>query len=112
MTTTYHLTRFLGTRWLSDDNINMMVEELQDELGGRLDISVADLNFTAALQDIKAKFALPLEKRKKTLLGQYELRIKSGTLQKLYFPLYVNENHWVAVEIDFTFSFGKSLYIF
>jgi hypothetical protein len=87
----------------------MMVEELQDELAGRLDVSVADLNFTAALQDVKAKITLPLEKRKKTLLGQYEPQIKSGTLQRLYFPLYVNKNYWVAVEIDFkkqTFSFG------
>ena len=109
-TTTYQLTRFLGTRWLSDDNINMMVEELQDELAGCLDVNVADLNFTTALQDVKARLALPLEKRKKTLLGQYEPHIKNGTLQRLYFPLYVNKNHWVAVEIDFkkqTFSFGN-----
>ena len=35
-TTTYQLTRFLGTQWLSDDNINMMVEELQNELVGNV----------------------------------------------------------------------------
>jgi hypothetical protein len=93
----------------------MMVEELQNGLDGHLDISVADLNFTAALQDIKAKLALPLEKRKKTPLGQYKLQIKSGTLKKLYFPLHVHENHWTAAELDFkkqTVSFGKSLYMF
>jgi hypothetical protein len=111
-TTTFHLSRFLGIRWLSDDNINMMAKELQDELQGHIDIRIANLSLAGAICDIKKNLGLPPlapQKWQKSLLGQFEHLTKTGGLQKLYFPIHINSNHWIAAEIDFqtkTITFG------
>ena len=111
MTTTYHLTRFLGTLWLSDEHISMMVEELVCDLdaGKSSGVHLAGFAFTVEIDNIKLKLALPSSARKKTNISKYEDLVKNGSLHQLYFPLHINANHWIAGQIDFTrktISFG------
>ena len=65
-TSTSQLSRFLGTFWLSDDHINMMVEEMLRDLhiersGDTKYIHVASLSFAHELQSVEKKLALPFQ---------------------------------------------------
>ena len=117
-TSTSQLSRFLGTFWLSDDHINMMVEEMLRDLhiersGDTKYIHVASLSFAHELQSVEKKLALPLSMRRKTLLHKYELRVKDG-LQKLYFPIHISKNHWIVGMVNFkkkSIAFGEDQYL-
>jgi hypothetical protein len=105
MTSTSQLSYFLGTFWLSDDHINMMVEEMLLELHTKRPddlkyVQVASLSFAHELRSVERKLSLPISDRRKTLLYKYELCVKEG-LQKLYFPIHVSENHWTVGMINF-----------
>ncbi len=112
------LSYFLGTFWLSDDHINMMVEQiLLDMHAERLKdakyVHVAPLSFAQELRSVKNKLALPLSDCCKTLLYKYELCVKEDGLQKLYFPIHVNKNHWIVGMINFkkkSIAFGENRY--
>ena len=105
------LARFLGTAWLSDNHINMMIEELTKD-HPKPNTKIADLlQFADQITKVHEKLALPESRRKKTSLWKYEQEVKEGRLEKLYFPLHINETHWIAGMIDFknhTFLFGMS----
>jgi hypothetical protein len=111
---TPELTRFLGTAWLSDNHINIMVEELIKDLenDSKPNIKIADLpRFAQQIGMVHEKLALPESRRKKTPLWKYEQEVKDGHLEKLYFPLHINDTHWIAGMVDFknrTFLFGMS----
>ncbi|KAF8809165.1 hypothetical protein BYT27DRAFT_7210458 [Phlegmacium glaucopus] len=116
-TLTSQLSYFFGTFWLSDDHINMMVEEIFLEMHKTRPkdvkyIQVASLSFTWELRSMENQLALPISERCKTLLYKYELRVKEDGLQKLYFPIHVGENHWVVGMINFkkkSIAFADSL---
>ncbi|KAF4618012.1 hypothetical protein D9613_012840 [Agrocybe pediades] len=113
--TTLFLAKFLGTFWLNDEHINMMIEQLRENASKRtsgtaqqlqtLSTVVEDLSFPLAIHNLPKD--LSKEKNKRIIrLGQLA---KDGTMKKLYFPLHVNSTHWIAVMIDFegkSFSFG------
>ena len=111
-TTTLQLSRFLGSRFLSDDHITMMVEELaRGEEMLPNGIKLASITFSVEIERVEMKLGLPQSAYSKTLLCQFKDQATQGKLRKLYYPLHVNGNHWVAGEIDFTsttISFGKS----
>jgi hypothetical protein len=105
MTLTPQLSCFLGTFWLSDDHINMMIEEMLLDMHverpeDMKHIQVASLSFAQELQSVVKKLALPLPGCCKALLYKYELHIKDG-LQKLYVPFQVSENHWIVGMVNF-----------
>lgn len=106
-TTTLHLAKLLGTVWLSDEHINMMIEELLVELSHnpKSKTQVADLSFALEISKIHEK--APESQR---YLGNFVKQVQEQHLEKLYFPLHVNCSHWIAGMVDFkrrTFSFGK-----
>lgn len=111
---TPELTKFLGTAWLTDNHINMMIEELIKDLENdpKPNIKIADLpQFAGEIGHIHERLALPESRRKKTPLWKYEQEVKEGRLEKLYFPLHVNDTHWIAGMVDFkkhTILFGVS----
>ena len=111
---TPELAKFLGTAWLSDNHINMMIEELTKDLQNlsKPNIKIADLpQFAQQIGMVHEKLALPEPRRKKSPLWKYEQEVKEGHLEKLYFPLHINDTHWIAGMIDFknhTFLFGTS----
>jgi hypothetical protein len=108
---TPELARFLGTAWLSDNHINMMIEELNED-NPKQKTKIADLlQFAHQISTVHEKLALPESRRKKTPLWKYEQEVKEGRLEKLYFPLHINDTHWIAGMIDFKnrmFLFGMS----
>jgi hypothetical protein len=99
---TIELARFLGTLWLSDNHINMMVEELtmQQTFETSKWVQIATLSFADQVGRVgDAHGAIALSKKK--VFHQYETDAKEGRLEKLYFPLHVNANHWIAGVVDF-----------
>ncbi|KAF8797488.1 hypothetical protein BYT27DRAFT_7237241 [Phlegmacium glaucopus] len=104
-TLTSQLSRFLGTFWLSDDHIQMMIEELNCDLNTKPQLSktitIASVYFSVSINNVQNNINLPSQSRMKTMLGGYETRVKQGGLEKLYFPLNVNGNHWIAGLVDF-----------
>ena len=106
MTSTAQLSKFLGTYWLSDDHINMMVEELCAEMESDVKLKdsktkVANLAFTMEISKVHEKLAYSDSQKKKTLLWKYQKMVEEGTLDRLYFPLHINACHWIAAMIDF-----------
>ncbi|KAF8148090.1 hypothetical protein B0H34DRAFT_669139 [Crassisporium funariophilum] len=111
-TTTLHLANFFGTVWLSDEHINMMVEELNVELSQnpklKLRFQVADLYFALKISKLHKKTS-----GRQEYLANIANQANNQLVEQLYFPLHVNTNHWIAGMIDFkrrAFSFGDSLY--
>ena len=108
--TTTDLTPFLGTSWLNDDHINMMVEDINnwvnanEHLQGK--ILVAPLIFAANLQQVN-----------KGLQGSKYLdwmiqMVTSLSLERIYFLVNINQNHWITAYIDFvkhSFGYGKTI---
>jgi Ulp1 protease family, C-terminal catalytic domain len=110
-TTTRDLVLFLGTKWLNDTHINMMVQTFAEKLAEKGDstILVAPLTFSYDIKDVDRKLKQPERRFNRTLLKAYERRITEDGIKKLFFPLHVNENHWIAGMIDFensTISYG------
>lgn len=112
------LTRLLGEEWLDDDHIDMMVIDLSNDikkhpnsLGSK--IMVAPFNFA---NEIARNSSQGLYSRKNgaPLLYHYEDLFKANKLEKLYFPIHVNQNHWITGFIDFKaqqIGYGTSLFM-
>jgi hypothetical protein len=109
------LGRFLGTQWMSDTHINMMVHAMSERLqqgggGNGKRVLIAALTFTYDILSVDRKLKLPAKQWAWTVLIRYQHRIEEEIIEELYFPLHVNENHWIAGRIDFknnTISYGK-----
>ncbi|KAH6871759.1 hypothetical protein BKA70DRAFT_1484362 [Coprinopsis sp. MPI-PUGE-AT-0042] len=109
-TTTFDLSYFLGTNWLTDDHINMMIQTISkrlEESPAPKKTLVAPLAFSVAITNLNLK-----EGTKHALLDRYRKRVVDDKVNRLYFPLNVNNNHWVTGVIDFetsTVCYGDSL---
>ena len=113
-------TKLLGTEWLSGSLVQMMVDSLSARactdphsmsstiIGGPG--FVQEIN-NAALENKLYLWATT------PLLCHYEQHIKDSGSGHLYFPAHVNENHWIAVHVNYKkceFSYGEchsNLYI-
>ncbi|KAF8801615.1 hypothetical protein BYT27DRAFT_7261749 [Phlegmacium glaucopus] len=108
-TTTLHLSKLLGTAWLSDEHINMMMEELLVELSSnpKPKVQAVDLSFALKISNVQEN---ENESESQKILRRFSNQAQEQLLERLYFPLHVNNNHWIAGMIDFkwrTFSFGR-----
>jgi hypothetical protein len=95
------LSALLSTVWLSDEHINMMMEDLGARLALDPDMSsriiIASLAFQIQINN-NAKVKT-YTKNNSPLLYRYHQRIEEG-LEKIYFPINVNGDHWIAGVID------------
>jgi hypothetical protein len=114
--TTIRLSTFLSTAWLSDEHVDMMMEELSNEVASDHELSnkviIAPLAFSAKLQSIDAAKVTTFTRKNALLLCRYEKHVKESGVEELYFPVHVGGNHWIAGLIDFkqcSIAFGKSL---
>ncbi|KAL0949786.1 hypothetical protein HGRIS_009824 [Hohenbuehelia grisea] len=110
---TRRLATFLGTAWLSDDEINLMMEDIAHRITAeqRKDVLVAKLDFSNAITAYRKWKGTPSESAHRRL-GRYEDEIKAKEPRWLYFPVHVNGNHWICVYVDFekrTYGYGDSL---
>lgn len=108
--TTSMLQPFLSTAWLSTDQIDMMVEWLNVHgqecypAVAASKILVVPLIFASALSACSQ-----LVDFKSGNLLYFEKVIKDKEIEKLYFPINLSGNHWIAGCIDFSkaaVSFG------
>lgn len=79
-----------------------MVEELAMQQTSETTkwVRIANLSFADQVGRVgDAGGAIALSKKK--AFHQYETDAKEGRLEKLYFPLHVNANHWIAGVVDF-----------
>jgi hypothetical protein len=114
MTDTFLLSWFLGTAWLSDEHIDIMMKELDAETTYTTPKTrIATLSFS---NEIKKQFgdkkssANVRVRNIKNLLYRYEQDVHENRVEKLAFPIHVNENHWIAGLINFrerTLIFGE-----
>jgi hypothetical protein len=114
--TTIRLTTFLSTAWLSDEHIDMMMEELSNEVASDHELSnkviIAPLAFSAKLQSIDIAKVTTFTRKNALLLCWYEKHVKECGVEELYFLVHVGGNHWIAGLLDFkqcSVAFGKSL---
>ncbi|KAM6495644.1 hypothetical protein JOM56_008350 [Amanita muscaria] len=95
------LSALLSTAWLSDEHINMMVEEFTGRLKNISHLAsriiIAPLAF--ALQINSAAKRNSYTKQDAPLLYRYQQLMLAGFCQ-IYFPLNVNGNHWIAGIVD------------
>ena len=93
------LTAFFGTRWLKDNHIDMMVEEMNGHittspnLMGR--VAVAPAFFAADIMTVSKTSCA-----RSTLLSRYEKSVKEGKVRMIYFPVNVHNSHWIVAYID------------
>ena len=110
--TTLTLSALLSTVWLSDDHIDIMMEELaaqiatDPKLAGECVVAHPGFSSTIKVANYKKRYT----KRDAPLLCRYTDHVKENNLWWLYFPIHVNDNHWVAGFINFkdaTIGYGK-----
>ena len=98
------LPDILGTAWLSDDHIDMMMEELTKNIATNADmmdrVMVAPLAFANEIAK-NGKAGTYDKKGGAVLLCRYEKHITEKKTEKLLFPVHINKNHWIAAFIDF-----------
>ncbi|KAF4590802.1 hypothetical protein EYR40_009399 [Pleurotus pulmonarius] len=107
----FELAPLLGTAWLSDEHIDLMIEVISDRIkeeGVRTSI-VAPLNLSASITLRGTKKETASSKRQ---LDEIKSEIQSKGVTRMYFPVHVNGNHWIAAFVDFerrTYGYGDSL---
>jgi len=98
------LTTLLGNGWLSDNHINMMMEEhshaVEEDASLKDQVIVAPVEFSEEIRN-NGRNRVYERKGGAGLLWKYEKRIKEKGIEELLFPVHVNGNHWVAAFVDF-----------
>ena len=106
---TLEFAGFLGASWLSDTQINMMVDILQNRM------VIEEHTEGAHIEPLIFAWELIFvgNGSKDPLTSSYLLRlvdqIQAGATA-IWFPINVNKNHWIAGRVDFknhTFAFGE-----
>lgn len=100
---TLSLTTLLGNEWLDDDHINLMMEVLSKrvEEDKKLAKKVIIAPLTLANELHNNRHGTYLKKAGAPVLCRYEKHIKENKIDLLYFPVHVNNNHWIAAYVDF-----------
>ena len=104
--TTLTFTSLLGTDWIGEGVVQMMVEQLSESVrmsaaGSKMDTLVAGVQFARALEDAATK-KCEYGRTTTPILSRYEAHIDDADVKHLYFPAHVHGSHWIAVHIDFT----------
>ncbi|KAH7906400.1 hypothetical protein BJ138DRAFT_1016289 [Hygrophoropsis aurantiaca] len=108
------LAPLLSEQWLDDDIINMAMNHLNTRTHLHRNISkttiIAPLQFSANL--ISADRYPQAQAVALPYMHHYTEIFKSGQRTILYFPAHVNNNHWIALCVDFdqkTLRYGQSV---
>lgn len=110
--TSVELAIFLSDEKLWDQHVDMIMQELTDQVASdpalQGKVVIAPLQFSAqVLYTAKAK---EYTRQTAPLLCRYAKHIKENQIERFYFPLHINGNHWIPGLINFaqgTISFGK-----
>ncbi|KAJ7602215.1 hypothetical protein DFH06DRAFT_1153024 [Mycena polygramma] len=102
-------TRLIDDEWLSGGNIDGMMHHLQTRLSEHPVLESSTIVALLRFQNSITKFATQGIREK--FMRRYVDAIKGGK-SKVYFPMHVNNNHWIVFTIDFankTFGYGDSM---
>jgi hypothetical protein len=95
------LSGFLSSAWMNDEHINMMLEDLAKTLEDvpvlASKIIIAPLAFTIQVNNTAKNTSYT--RQNAGLLYKYQQKIAAG-IRRIYFPINVNGNHWVAGVVD------------
>ena len=99
--TTVDLISLLSTAWLSDEHIDMMMEELSIQLTASdpdlaKRVIIAPLAFSAKLDSAALVKHDSYSRKNAPLLYRYEKQVKEEGVEILYFPIHVSGNHWIT----------------
>ncbi|KAG6893799.1 hypothetical protein C0992_008598, partial [Termitomyces sp. T32_za158] len=99
-----HLCSFLSSAWLNDEHIDMMMEHIAQRVNTASQhatkVIVAPLSFAREIENLARQKITSFTHQKTPLLCRYEARIKEG-VKKIYFPLNIQQQHWIAGFVDF-----------
>ncbi|KAH7876772.1 uncharacterized protein C8R40DRAFT_1236404 [Lentinula edodes] len=101
------LIGFLGSGWLSGDQIDLMVGHMSMRLEAqgsksRRRVVIAPLAFANKIQNPFIQNSLrKVGEVQDTVLKHFETVIVEDRIEVLYAPVHVNGNHWIAVAVDF-----------
>jgi hypothetical protein len=114
-TTTTEFSKLLRNEWISDDLINMMMEDLSFRARTNPNIASNIKIGTVPLSQaiVRAAVNRTYTKRSVPLLYRYECAVTSSECSQLYFPAHVHGNHWIAIKVDFKkrdISYGIELF--
>lgn len=107
--TTLKFAGFLGVSWLSDEQINMMVNVLQSRLDTEEHTEctlIEPLAFSWELRSVGKGWK---ELESSPYLLRLARRVEDG-VTTIWFPMNVGEVHWIAGKVDFenhTFAYGE-----
>lgn len=110
--TTLAFAGLLGTDWIGDRTVQLMVNQLSERLRTSNQASstlIAGPEFARAIVTATAVRSM-YSKSSTPLLSRYEVHQKNKGLDDLYFPANINSNHWIAVHISFKereYSYGE-----
>lgn len=109
------LAKFLSREWLWDQHIDMLMHGLADQVAADQDLKkkvvIAPIQFSIQITATSKSKTYTIDTA--TLLCRYQKHLKENDIEKLYFPVNINEIHWIAGLINFEkkeISFGKFLF--
>lgn len=99
-TTTLQFTKLFRNQWLSNDLLDMMVTHLATRLkkNGDSRIIIGALSFSESV--LRAAKDGNYTPERAPQLARYTASLKEGGYERMLFPLFMNDNHWIAVELD------------
>ncbi|KAJ7120688.1 hypothetical protein C8R43DRAFT_1136631 [Mycena crocata] len=107
-------TRLIDDEWLCGENIDGMMYDVETCLSEYPILAASTIIAYLSFQREITKFATrqePPNRNLKRFLARYVAQIKAGKTT-MYFPVHINNNHWIAFKIDFanrTFGYGDSM---
>jgi hypothetical protein len=115
-TTTAEFSKLLRAEWISDELMNMMMEDLSFQARTNPttlpDIKIGTVPLLQAI--VRVAQSKNYMKQSAPLLYRYECAVQSSECSQLYLPAHVHGNHWVAIKVDFKkqeVSFGIALFV-
>ncbi|KIY43701.1 hypothetical protein FISHEDRAFT_52985 [Fistulina hepatica ATCC 64428] len=105
------LMSFLGESWFSGELIDMMMADFSIRVSAHCDLKdkvvIASLAFANEIASTKTS-----DYSSSKLLCCYAQLLAEGTIERLYFPVHVRQNHWIAACINLKtkiVTYGDSL---
>jgi hypothetical protein len=107
--TSLDLMGFLGTPWLSDVQIDMMIDILNERMKTEEHAEGAAIESTVFSQEITL-VARGSKKSMSKYLSRLANQIQGKHMKTLWFPIHINNSHWITGRVDFerrAFAFGE-----
>lgn len=102
---TLELAAFFSGKWFGDGHIDMMMRDLAEQveadplLKGK--VIIAPLQFSEQIKIAAKKNTKVYNRETAMLLYRYMKHIKENGTERLYFPIHIRGNHWIACCVNF-----------